>query len=167
MSMTPRNHDSWHWIHRTTPKIPRNNPETFLTIINFWNLIISKSNFLETRRADKSLRSVLSIHDNLEYGINLFPKTCNGNLAFPNLVKGIPPIHLPSARSNQHSDSHPHIRVRLLFGFVLFVRVCVRSVWLPSGIRSQKTLRPFPISLMPFRAFPCPFPHPPKPPSQL
>ena len=95
---------------------------------NHFGNIFSKSQNLKIENVGKdacrkSLRSVLSILENLEYGINIFQKTWNGNLGFFNSIKGIPPTHPPFARSNQHSDSHPCIRV-LAFEGQLIYRQC-------------------------------------------
>ena len=51
---------------------------------------------------------------------------------------------------------------RKSFRFVSFVRACLRAVWFPSGIRTQKVAPMF--SLLPFEpgSFPLPLPSPPQ-----
>ena len=76
---TTRNHYSWFWIHQIIQIDPRKS-EPFLEILAFEISSSQNSKMLEKTRADKSLRSVLSNLENLEYGINIFRKTWNGNL---------------------------------------------------------------------------------------
>ena len=89
MSMTPRNHYSWLWIHQVTQKLSKKSLESFLT-----NMICR----------DKSLRSVLSLLENLEDGSNIFKKHDMEIMDFPTLRQvqpafRFPPLHQSTYRA--------------------------------------------------------------------
>ena len=89
MSMTPQTHYSWFWVHQMIQISPRKINNHFGKMLLSQNLCM-----LEKTRAGKCLRSVVSILENLEYGINIFQKTRNGNFVFLiQLKESLPPTH--------------------------------------------------------------------------
>ena len=65
-----------------------------------WNLEISIIKQIEKTCAEKSLRSVLSNLENLEYGIDIVQKAWNGHLVFLRFDNRNPPTHPPQPLPN-------------------------------------------------------------------
>ena len=84
MSTTPRNHYSRLWLCRITSKTTRHNPRDFAKN-SIWGRSRTSTNrkCLEKMRARKSLESVLSDFEDLEYGSNICQNMKRKSWNFP------------------------------------------------------------------------------------